>query len=93
MPSDVRIRFRAESRQARSDISQLKREVRGFRAQLDQSQQSAFASARAVDNFGDEAKEVAVGVTSLGRSIFKTSAEAKRFNGCFRGCPRQDPGG
>ena len=34
--------------------------------------------------FGNEAQESAVGVTNLGRSIFRTSAEAKRLGGVFR---------
>ena len=39
----------------------------------------------AVDRLGDEARESAVGVTELGRSIFRTSAEAKRMGGVFQG--------
>ena len=50
---------------------------------MGQTQRTATQTAASVDKVGDEAQAAAIGVTSLGRNIFKTSAEAKRFNGVF----------
>jgi len=83
MPADAQIRFKATSSEARREINQLKREVQELRQQLGQTQRAATESTVAVDRLGDEAREAAIGVTSLGRNIFKTSAEAKRFSGVF----------
>ena len=81
--ADVQIRFRAESSSARRDIAELTKEVRELRRGMEQTDRTATAAAQVVDRLGDEAKEAAIGVTSLGRNIFKTSAEAKRFGGVF----------
>ena len=98
MAVDVSIRFRAESGAAKREINQLQQEIQELRQQLvttqkrtdtagaevkqlgDQSRQTA----QSVDKLAEEAKEAAIGVTSLGRNIFKTSAEAKRFGGVFQ---------
>ena len=42
------------------------------------------AAAEDVDKLSEEAREAQIGVTFLGRSIFKTSTEAKRFGGVFQ---------
>ena len=81
--ADVQIRFRAESSSARRDIAELTKEVRELRRGMDQTQRAAMGATQVVDRLGDEAKAAAIGVTSLGRNIFKTSAEAKRFGGVF----------
>ena len=83
MASDVQIRFKATSAEARREIDQLKKEVQELRQQLGQTQRTANQAEASVDKLGDEAREAAIGVTSLGRNIFKTSAEAKRFGGVF----------
>ena len=83
MAVDVQIRFKASSGEARREMDQLKKEVQSLRQQLGQTQRVATESTAAVDRLGDEAREAAIGVTSLGRNIFKTSAEAKKFGGVF----------
>ena len=42
--------------------------------------QATRATAAALGLVGNEANESAIGVTNLGRSIFRTSAEAKKFS-------------
>ena len=98
MAVDVSIRFRAESGAAKREINQLQQEVQELRQQLGSTQKSADTAgaevkqlgdhsrqtAQSVDKLAEEAKEAAIGVTSLGRNIFKTSAEAKRFGGVFQ---------
>ena len=83
MAVDVQIRSKASSGEARREMDQLKKEVQLLRQQLGQTQRVATESTAAVDRLGDEAREAAIGVTSLGRNIFKTSAEAKKFGGVF----------
>ena len=83
MAVDVQIRFKASSGEARREMDQLKKEVQLLRQQLGQTQRVATESTAAVDKLGNEAREAAIGVTSLGRNIFKTSAEAKKFGGVF----------
>ena len=46
--------------------------------------QATRATAAALGLVGNEANESAIGVTNLGRSIFRTSAEAKQFGGVFQ---------
>ena len=84
MASDVQIRFKATSAEVRREIDQLKKEVQELRQQLGQTQRTANPAEASVDKLGDEAREATIGVTSLGRNIFKTSAEAKRFGVYFR---------
>ena len=76
MPADVSIRFRADSRDAQRQMQQLQREVKGLQQGLGQAGQAA-------DTLSNDARKAAVGVTSLGRQIFATSAEARKFNGVF----------
>ena len=47
-------------------------------------QSSTRQSAAALGLLDDEAKQAAVGVTNLGRAIFRSSAEAKKFGGVYR---------
>ena len=98
MAVDVSIRFRAESGAAKREINQLQQEIQELRQQLVTTQKRADTAgaevkqlgdqsrqtAQSVDKLTEEAKEAAIGVTSLGRNIFKTSAEAKRFGGVFQ---------
>ena len=83
--ADIRLQIRAESNQAQREIQALRREIAQLQQGLGQSQRSAVGAGQAVDRLGDEARESAVGVTELGRSIFRTSAEAKRMGGVFQG--------
>ena len=98
MAVDVSIRFRAESGAAKREINQLQQEIQELRQELGTTQKRADTAgaevkqlgdqsrqtAQSVDKLAEEAKEAAIGVTSLGRNIFKTSAEAKRFGGVFQ---------
>ena len=81
--ADVQIRFRAQGSEAKREINQLTKEIQELRRGMEQTQRTSTEASQAVDRLGDEAKEAAIGVTSLGRNIFKTSAEAKRFGGVF----------
>ena len=83
--ADVRLQIRADSAPAQREIQALRREIAQLQQGLGQSQRSAVGAGQAVDRLGDEARESAVGVTELGRSIFRTSAEAKRMGGVFQG--------
>ena len=97
MAVDVSIRFRAESGAAKREINQLQEEIQELRQQLGSTQKSADTAgaevkqlgdqsrqtAQNVDKLAEEAKESAIGVTSLGRNIFKTSADARKFGGVF----------
>ena len=97
MAVDVSIRFRAESGAAKREINQLQQEIQELRQELGTTQKRADTAgaevkqlgdqsrqaAQSVDKLAEEAKEAAIGVTSLGRNIFKTSAEARKFGGVF----------
>jgi len=81
--ADVQIRFRAQGSEAKREINQLTKEIQELRRGMEQADRTATQAAQVVDRLGDEAKEAAIGVTTLGRNIFKTSAEAKKFGGVF----------
>ena len=84
MPADAQIRITAENqtpqafRQVDQSLKSLDQETRAV-------QSSTRQSAAALGLFDDEAKQAAIGVTSLGRSVFNTSNEARKFGGVFRG--------
>ena len=84
MPSEAQIRITAENqtpqafRQVDQSLKSLDQETRAV-------QSSTRQSAAALGLFDDEAKQAAIGVTSLGRSVFNTSNEARKFGGVFRG--------
>ena len=80
--ADVRLQIRADSTAAQREIQALRREIAQLQQGLGQSQRSAVGAGQAVDRLGDEARESAVGVTELGRSIFRTSAEAQAYGRC-----------
>ena len=82
--ADLRLDIRASTRQPRQEIEALRRDILQLRTQLGQTQGASNTAGQAVDRFGDEAREAAMGVTTLGRSIFQTSEQAKRFDGVFR---------
>ena len=81
--ADVQIRFRAQGSEAKREINQLTQEIQALRRGMAQTQRTSTEASQAVDRLGDEAKAAAIGVTTLGRNIFKTSAEAKKFGGVF----------
>ena len=78
------MRIRSDSSTAQREIQALRRELATLRGQLDQTERSADGAGNEIDQLGDEARQASTGVTALGRSIFNTSAEAKRFDGVFR---------
>ena len=65
-------RSRQAFRQAEQSLESLERQTR-------EVQQATRSTAAAMGLLGNEANQSAVGVTNLGRSIFRTSAEAKQF--------------
>ena len=84
MPADAQIRITAEN-QTQQAFSQTQQSLKSLDQQTRAVQSSTRQSAAALGLVGSESRESAVGGTSLGRSIFQTSAEAKKFNGVFRG--------
>ena len=83
MPADVQIRFRADSRKARTEIEQLQGEVRELRQQLGQTQGAATNAATGVDKLGDEARETAREVGSLGNQVRRTGRGATELTGAI----------
>ena len=82
-PSDVSIHIEAEDR-SRQAFRQAEQSVDSLERQTRELQGATRSAAAAVGLLGNEAQESAVGVTNLGRSIFRTSAEAKQFGGVFQ---------
>ena len=73
MAADVQIRFRAQGSEAKREINQLTKEIQALRRGMEQTQRTSAEASQAVDRLGDEATEAAIGVTSLGRNIFKAN--------------------
>ena len=82
-PSDVSIHIEAEDR-SRQAFRQAEQSVDSLERQTRELQGATRSTAAAMGLLGNEAQESAVGVTNLGRSIFRTSAEAKKFGGVFQ---------
>ena len=64
---------------------QVDQSLKSLEQQTRAVQSSTRQSAAALGLFDDEAKKAAIGVTSLGRYVFNTSDEARKFGGVFRG--------
>ena len=84
MPSEAQIRITAEN-QTPQAFRQVDQSLKSLDQQTRAVQASTRQSAAALGLFDDEAKKAAIGVTSLGRSVFNTSNEARKFGGVFRG--------
>ena len=84
MPAEATIRIEAENKTQQA-FRQVDQSLESLDQQTRAVQSSTRQSAAALGLVGSESRESAVSVTSLGRSIFQTSAEAKKFNGVFRG--------
>ena len=82
MPADAQIRITAEN-QTPQAFRQVDQSLKSLDQQTRAVQSSTRQSAAALGLLDDEAKQAAVGVTNLGRSVFRTSAEAKKFGGVF----------
>lgn len=82
--ADVTIRFRAQFQQARRETYQLRSEIDRLKEDFNKAEKAADDAAQDIDKFGDEAAQAVVGVTNLGRQVFKTSQEAKQFGGVFQ---------
>ena len=82
MPADAQIRITAED-ETRAAFKQTEQSLKSLEQQVKSVQSATRQSAAAMGLLDDEAKQAAVGVTNLGRSIFRTSAEAKKFWGVF----------
>ena len=65
MAADVQIRFRAESKQAQSEIQQLQKEIAELRQQLGQTQRSAGAAEKGVQQLGGQSRQTAGSVEVL----------------------------
>ena len=78
MAADVQIRFRADSQSAKREINQLTKEIQELRRGMEQTQRTSTEASQAVDRLGDEAKEAAIGVTSLGRNLNKDIIQANQ---------------
>ena len=65
MAADVQIRFRAESKQAQSEIQQLQKEIAELRQQLGQTQRSADAAEKGVQQLGGQSRQTAGSVEVL----------------------------
>ena len=84
MPAnDVSIHIEAEDR-SRQAFRQAEQSLESLEKQTREVQQATRSTAVAMGLVGNESQESAVGVTNLGRSIFRTSAEAKKFGGVFQ---------
>ena len=81
--NDVSIHIEAEDR-SRQAFRQAEQSVNALERQTRETQGATRAMAMAMGLVDDEATRAAVGVTSLGRAVFKTSAEAKKFGGVFQ---------
>ena len=81
--NDVSIHIEAEDR-SRQAFRQAEQSLESLERQTREVQQATRATAVAMGLVGNEAQESAIGVTNLGRSIFRTSAEAKKFGGVFQ---------
>ena len=81
--NDVSIHIEAEDR-SRQAFRQAEQSLDSLERQTREVQQATRSTAVAMGLLGNEAQESAVGVTNLGRSIFRTSAEAKKFGGVFQ---------
>lgn len=77
MASAVSIDIMAQDRGATRTLNQATQSL----SVLDQT---ARATGGGVNALAAEAQRAQVGVTNLGRQVFSTSAEAKKFNGVFR---------
>ena len=83
MPADAQIRITAEN-QTPQAFRQVDQSLKSLDQQTRAVQSSTRQSAAALGLFDDEAKQAAIGVTSLGRSVFNTSNEARKFGGVYR---------
>ena len=81
--NDVSIHIEAEDR-SRQAFRQAEQSLDSLERQTREVQQATRSTAAAMGLLGNEANASAVGVTNLGRSIFRTSAEAKQFGGVFQ---------
>ena len=65
MAADVQIRFRAESKQAQSEIQQLQKEINELRQSLGQSQRAADAAGKGVQQLGGQSRQATRSVDVL----------------------------
>ena len=81
--SNVSIEIEAHNKSQQA-FRQVDQSLKSLDQQTRAVQSATRQSAAALGLFDDEAKQASIGVTSLGRSIFSSSAEAKKFGGVYR---------
>ena len=79
-PSDVSIHIEAEDR-SRQAFRQAEQSLDALERQTRELQNATRSTAIALGQGGHAAQEAATNLTSLGRQIFQTQEEAKRFGG------------
>ena len=82
-PSDASIHIEAEDH-SRQAFRQAEQSLESFERQTRELQNSTRATAEALGIGGNAAREASTSFTSLGRQIFQTQEEAKRFGGVWR---------
>ena len=82
-PSDVSIHIEAEDR-SRQAFRSAEQSLDSLERQTRELQGTTRATAQVLGLSGNAAQEAGTSFTSLGRQIFNTQEEAKRFGGVFR---------
>ena len=82
-PSDVSIHIEAENRSQQA-FRQAEQSVESLERQTRELQNATRATATALGLSGNAAREASTSFTSLGRQIFQSQEEAKKFGGVFR---------
>ena len=78
--ADLRLNITANTRQPRSEIDGLKREITQLRTQLGQTQGASDTAAQAVDKLGDESAQTARQVRNLGETQGRATGRNASFH-------------
>ena len=83
MPEQIRIEISADNK-AEGQLGEAARAVDNLNKKTQNLNNTLSQGAPVSDDFGDESAKAAIGVDDLGRRIFRSSDEARKFNGVFR---------